>query len=273
MEADDVYGHKLPKAARDLISLATLYLTFWWPKEQSAPRLDGPTTNRLRQLVELAEQLRSELFPSSRWLPEYQEDHRPRSAITKLQLALEQIGESDGQEFEFLLACLNSMVEIGDVILRYPQDMNYGQRDGGTWNMWVVLITLILQSHHLPTGVRAGDPYRVTKRGTSQSAPFVRLIKHLHDYVMVEGKKIHSDGALAKAIQKARESIDVSMVNTDKLDELLYGLLGVPGYKGLGEYFSDMEFLVYSVLNKRDVGIHQIGPGIDSPGPRPLILG
>jgi hypothetical protein len=62
IESTEVYSHKIPKAARDLISLATLYLTFWLPREKSAPCLDGPTKERMIALQELATQIRA-LFP------------------------------------------------------------------------------------------------------------------------------------------------------------------------------------------------------------------
>jgi hypothetical protein len=37
IESTEIYGRKIPKSARDLIGLATLYLTFWLPIEESAP--------------------------------------------------------------------------------------------------------------------------------------------------------------------------------------------------------------------------------------------
>jgi hypothetical protein len=138
---------------------------------------------------------------------------------------------------------------------------NYGRRDGDTWNTWVVFITLILDSQHMPTGIRS-DPYRVSSSNRApSSSQFVRLIKYLENYALQGKKRFHSYGALAKAIQRARQSIDTSNASADKLDHLIYSILGIPGYTGFDpSEFSDMQYMVHMVLEGRDVGIHSASP-------------
>jgi hypothetical protein len=269
MEAEEVYANKLSKEIRDLISLATLYLTFWWPREKTAPRLDGKTTERIGKLLELAEQLRSELFPPHEWIPEYREV--PTSPTESLRLQLSKI---DDDTFECFLACLCSIIETGNVIIRMAEDDNYGQRDGRTWNIWVVLLTLICKSHHLPTGI-GRDHYRDPPgEGAPPPGPFVRLIKYLQNHVLQGRKGFHSAGALAKEIRRARESVDISDVDTNRLDQLIYSILGVPGYTGFDpSEFSDMQYIVHMVLEGSSVGVHSASPeslyNFDDPQPAP----
>jgi hypothetical protein len=253
IESEKIYGHTIPKAARDLISLATLYLTFWLPRERSAPRLDGPTKKRMTELLELAMKIRSELFPDYLW------DNRSNlHKKDNIGLQLAETGHED--DFGIFLVCLNGIIELDYYILREIDNGEYGGlREGDTWNTWVTLITLILQANNLPTGVREGDPYRVpSKKERSQPAPFVRLIKHLSEFA-IEGAQIHSIGALAKAIQRARRTVSFSDLDISKIDETIYGLLGVPGFVEFDpSEFSNMEFLVTLVLNFRYEGKHSI---------------
>jgi hypothetical protein len=259
IESEKVYGVRLSKTVRELVSLATLNLTLWWPREQSAPRLDGATTKRLLQLVMLAEQMRSELFPPHYWLPEYQVDFHPRSAKTGLELNLERIGDSD--HFGLFFSCLNSIIEISDIILRNSDSQDYCLKDGRTWNVWVVLITSIMKANNLPIGIRS-DSYRIkADLGATEPSPFVRLIKHLQDLVLQRNKKFSSPGALSKEIQRARASVDVpENVGKDSIEKFIYGILGVPDYAGLPQDPSPMELMVYWILEGRNVGAHSVLP-------------
>jgi hypothetical protein len=173
-----------------------------------------------------------------------------------------------------VLACLCSIIETGNIIIRMAEDDNYGLRDGSTWNIWVVLVTMILESHQLPTGI-GRDHYRDPPgKGAPPPLPFVRLIKYLQNHVLQGRKRFQSAGALAKEIQRARQSVDTTNVDTNKLDKLLYSILGVPGYTGFDpSEFSDMQYIVHMVLEGRSVGVHSASPeslyNFDDPQPAP----
>src|ERR1700722_18798835 len=161
MEADSVYGAPLPKNIRNLIGLATLIFTLHWDAEHSAPRLDGDTNKHIVRFTKLAEQLRRDLF------------HPNRSSIFPLVLGspknfleceLHKI-TNEHDDFETFLACLNTIIRVGDVILRKANSEDYGYREGLSWSIWVVLITLIMASNRLPTGIRS-DPYRIRQNFT-----------------------------------------------------------------------------------------------------------
>jgi hypothetical protein len=251
IESTKVYGHKIPKAARDLISLATLYLTFWLPREESAPCLDGPTKERMIALQKLATRTRAELFPGP-----FSDSPYNLNRIDTIICELQSMGEND--HFGVFRICLNAHIECQDLILHKIEDEHYGLRDGRTWDTWVVLITCILRANKLPTGV--GDPYVITSKGdNSPPAPFIKLIGYLSDFAIKGKTRIKTAGALAQSIKRPRRTIRASDADVSKIREHIYKLLGVPGYTQLDpSKFSDMELLVYLVLNSRDAGAHSI---------------
>jgi hypothetical protein len=248
MQANTVYGKQLPKKVRDLISLATLLLTLRWAGEQSAPPLGGATAKKIKQITALAEQLRSELFSAHMWLPEYQPHYRHRTALANLQLQLAEVREGD--EFSLLRVCLSSIIETGNLIDQKISNETFGQRPGCAWSLWVVLMTIIMDSHDLPSGIRA------------RSSPFVRLIRYLQDHALQANKPIHSEGALSKSIQRARESIIVSFdVNPKEVEGFICRLLGnVEATTVLPSNPSDMQCMVAWVLGERAAGIYPLVP-------------
>jgi hypothetical protein len=251
IESPKVYGHEIPKAARDLISLATLYLTFWLPREKSAPCLDGPTKERMIALQELATQIRAELFSEPFSHCPYNLN-RTDTIICELQSA----GEND--HFGVFRVCLNALIEFQDLIFHKIEDGRYGLREGSTWDIWVVLITSVLRANRLPTG--AGDPYVITSKGdNSPPAPFIKLIQYLENLAIKEKTKDKTDGALVQSVKRARRAIRASDADVSKIREHIYKLLGVPGFTQLDpSEFSEMQLLVHLVLNSRDAGAHPI---------------
>jgi hypothetical protein len=249
MEANTVYGRKLPKKVRDLISLATLLLTLRWPGEQSAPPLGGATAKKIKQLTALADQLRSELFSAHMWLPNYQPHYRHRTALANLQLQLAEVQEGD--DFSLLRVCLSSIIETGNIIDQKISNEPFGQRLGRAWSLWVVLMTIIMNSHNLPSGVRA------------RSSPFVRLIRYLQDHALQGNKPTHSEEALSKSIQRARESIIISFdVNPKEVEGFICRLLGIAeATTVLPSNPSDMECMVAWVLGEEAAGIYPLVPG------------
>jgi hypothetical protein len=246
MEA--VYGNQLPKKIRDLISLATLFLTLTWPEERTAPSLSGDTTKRFNQLIELADQLRSELFSAHMWLPNYQPDDLRRTVLDNLKLRLDEV--RPGDDFDLLRVCLSAVIEIGDAITRKMSDVTFGHQSGRAWSVWVVLMTLIMDSHGLPSGTRG------------RSSPFLSLIKYLQNHALQGNRRIHSEGALSKAIQRARESIDVPFeVNPKEIEGFIYRLLGIADDRSNPpSHPTDMEIIVSWVLGGRAAGIYPVVP-------------
>jgi hypothetical protein len=251
IESTEVYGHKIPKAARDLISLATLYLTFWLPIEKSAPCLDGPTKERMIALQELATQIRTELFPEPF-------SHRPYNLNRTDNIIGELQSVADKDHFGVFRICLDALIEYQDLIIHKIESEDYRFREGSTWDIWVVLITCVLRANRLPTGV--GDPYVITSKGdNSPPAPFIKLIRYLGDLAIKEKTKNKTDGALVQSVKRARQAIHASDADVSKIREHIYKLLGVPGFTQLDpSEFSEMQLLVHLVLNSRDAGAHPI---------------
>jgi hypothetical protein len=246
MEANAVYGQRLSKKIRDLISLATLLLTLMWPEEQASPPLDGPATKRLNQLTGLADQLRSELFSEHTWLPNYQPDYRPRTALGNLLLQLSELREGD--DLGLFRVCLGSIIEVGDIINAKATQGTFGHQPGRAWSVWIVLMTLIMDSYGLPSGIRG------------LSSPFVRLIQYLQNHALQGNKRTHSEGALSKAIQRARESTFFD-VNPKEVEGLICRLLGIKeATTALTPNATDMECIVAWVLGERAAGIYPLVP-------------
>ena len=75
---------------------------------------------------------------------------------------------------------------------------------------WVVWITLIAEAFNLPSGIRESDVYRRNKDNYfPESCPsrFVELIKALQTIASPEYSRSSTDGGLAKAIGRARQSV------------------------------------------------------------------
>jgi hypothetical protein len=251
IESTEIYGRKIPKAARDLIGLATLYLTFWLPIEESAPSLDGATKARMIALQKLATQTRAELFPEP-----FSKSPYNLNRIDTIICELQSVREKD--HFDVFRICLNALIEFQDLILHKIEDGRYGLWEGSTWDIWVVLITCVLRANKLPTGV--GDPYVITSKGdNSPPAPFMKLIRYLSDFAIQGKTRIKTPGGLAQSIKRARRAIRTSDADVSKIKEHIYKLLGVPGYTDFDpSKFSEMQLLVHLVLNSRDAGAHPI---------------
>ena len=264
MESKNVYGHSLPRNVRELVSLSTLYLTLALPLEKSAARLSDEIENKssveqkLARLKKHAEELRVELFSPHHWTSEYQPD-RPLALGTRLALELDEIGGSEADDFDLLRVSLGATIASCDRVLEKVK--GYSNRDGQTWDIWIVLLTLIMKSNQLPYGTRK-DAYQIRKDEEKFSPPpFVRLIQHLQNCALKGYKRSHTDGGLAKAIDRARTSIDLSDIKDSDVEELIFRILGASKKRG-GQYgnYSDMQFMVDRVLEGRQVGVHPVVP-------------
>jgi hypothetical protein len=123
-------------------------------------------------------------------------------------------------------------------------------RDGASYEIWIVLITLIMRSQNLPRG-----------SSTDQRKPssFVNLIATLQNLALGEG--IHSKAALAKRIQRARQRFDSSDISNDGLEEFIYSFLGVRKRPKLTlDEFTLMDEMVEMVLEGKRWGRHPVLP-------------
>jgi hypothetical protein len=274
IESKEVYGQKFPLKVRELLSLVTLYLTLTLPMEQSAPPLNSSNKKKksvittIRELKSRAEKLRSELFSAHHWAENYKPHDHPMRVEDRLGLELNLLKEdadiqkpnSEVDGFSLLRFSLGAVIVSCDNIL---QQINNGSislyRDGESWDVWVVYLTLIMESHGLNCGTRRETPRKGEETFSPQ--PFVRLIKYLHHHVLGRHKSHQSAGGLAKAIDRARASIDVSKVKDDEIEGLVYQLLGTnKTVRRRHDDYSDVQFLIDTVLQGKRVGRHPVVP-------------
>jgi hypothetical protein len=71
-----------------------------------------------------------------------------------------------------------------------------GSGDGQAWDWWIQALTQIVQRHDLPYGARIVETSEKLKL-----SPFAALVRALQEHV--PARHMHSDEALAKAIQRA----------------------------------------------------------------------
>jgi hypothetical protein len=80
-----------------------------------------------------------------------------------------------------------------------------GYREGEAWSWWIRHLTRILEEAGLPTAVR------------KKASPFVAFVTALSRCLSVQFRRhLHSDGALAKAIERARGSFTQHPPGWDK---------------------------------------------------------
>jgi hypothetical protein len=93
-------------------------------------------------------------------------------------------------------ACASRLAELGE-----DDDPNLpGHHEGDCWRDWVRALTRIAEQHKLRSGVRAD-----TDKNWRGPSPFVVLVYELQELLPAESRRHHGCGALAKAIQRARQ--------------------------------------------------------------------
>jgi len=238
------YGQELPDRARKLIGLATLHFTLSLPMEKNAPKVGGKNSDvldEIKQLIVKAELLRAKLYPPHHWSEEYRTDMAPRRLDWRLSIELEAIDDKPHNESDILRICLTGLIESGWKLLRRPNVIH----EGDAWNAWVVWITLIMQAFELPIGVRESDVYRVNRRNDpyrdkkeKKPSRFVNLLKALQATTCSTYHRSSTDGGLAKAIARARQSIKAPQniggsVGTDQLERELLMTFNINAYAQL----------------------------------------
>ena len=231
------FGKRLPKRARKLISLATLAFTLSLPLEKNAPKIGGKRSDvlyEIKRLIAQAELLRAQLYPAHHWSEQYRfvsetPDRWDRQILMELELAVAALPEKMSSIFRI---CLTGLIESGSKLLWRAGE--YTIHEGGAWDAWVVWITLIAEAFNLPSGIRESDVYRRNKDNDFPEGPsrFVELIKALQTIASPEYSRSSTDGGLAKAIGRARQSVRAPQsvgksVDVDELERQLLVRLNI----------------------------------------------
>jgi hypothetical protein len=240
--------------------------------EKSAPRLGERAAKKpdvvqqLKELMTRAEKLRAQLFSSHYWAEEYRPDGPPMTLDSRLRSELAAICDVDedsvADDFSLLRFSLGATVGSCDNILKKLRSDNFGYKDGETWNIWIALVTLILKFNDLPFGTRK-DVYRVLKNQAKESepSPFVKLIKYLHGRALKGDQRFHTDGGLAKAIDRARASVNTSNIKRDDVEPQLFRLLGAKkSPKVRLDEMTPTQEMVDLVRAGARVGVHPVVP-------------
>ena len=268
IESEKVYGREVPGKVRELLSLATLYLTLTLPEEQSAPPISSKNKKRrtvltrIEELRTMAERLRAELFSPHHWLANYKPegyyldslDRRLRLELAELEAEVDEGPHSKVGAFPLLRVSLGAVIESCDEALKMVRQGSHIVRDGKSWTTWIVLLTWIMKSYNLDWGADRETPRKGEDKVTPQA--FVRLVRYLHDHVL-EGD-YRTDLALGKAISRARSSVKIPMVSGDDLEQLIYGMLATTR-TGRGK-LADLDCVLQMIRQGHPVGRHPVVP-------------
>ncbi len=243
-------GYELPQKVRELLALATLFLTSEVAQEKSAPRLDQKILKKLSSLSLQATKMRSELFPPHLW-EKYQEQRYQKKLEVQLGLELEDIIDNPPvSPFAILRFSLGAIIGSCENVLKSIENMKgTGPADGRAYHTWIVLVTLIMKSNGLGYGASNSN------RRATKSSPFVKLIMELQHLAIK--KKTQSTDALAKAINRARKSVDEwPNIKNGEVESLVYNYAGATKSGGDEAH----QWVVERVLEGQFAGLHPIIP-------------
>lgn len=126
-----------------------------------------------------------------------------------------------GASFDLLEHTLNAVEAVCDFMSMELSDPNYaGHSEGWLWNHWICLLTMIVKEHGLPYEVRKDSD---KQKPNSPISPFVLFVDELQKCIPNEFRRHSPPGserreALATAIGRAREGIDVDCKFSDVID-------------------------------------------------------
>jgi hypothetical protein len=251
----DKTGYKFSRAVRNLLGLATLFLTRRLAEEQSAPRRDQQILKKLESLKQQAANLRVDLFAPHLW--EKDRDKRRQTLETELALELEYIMDNPPiTAFDTLRFSLGAIIGSCDNVLQELKNMQEGPKDGQAYDTWIVLVSVILMSYGLEYRVSNAKDQK-TPALEQKASPFVGLIEELQKRAI--NKYVSSKGALSKAINRARAVTNMpSKVERERVINLVHKLAGATN----AEERDAHKWLVNKVLEGRFVGLHPITPQI-----------
>jgi hypothetical protein len=108
------------------------------------------------------------------------------------------------QEMEVLCSLLASLEHAATEAAGKTRDEKDLQLKGDAWDRWIAEIYQILTDH----GLSATTSNDTDKRPFATETPFLRLVKELQNLLPKEARRrVHSNPALAKAIQRAIERV------------------------------------------------------------------
>ena len=94
-----------------------------------------------------------------------------------------------------------------------------------------------------------------------EPSPFVKLIKYLHSRALKDEQRFHTDGGLAKAIDRARASVNMSNIKDNDVEPLLFKLLGAKkSHKLRLDEMTPIQEMVDIVRAGKWVGVHPVVP-------------
>jgi hypothetical protein len=126
-----------------------------------------------------------------------------------------------GASFDLLEHTLNAVEAVCDFMSMELSDPNYaGHSEGWLWNHWICWLTMIVKEHGLPYEVRKDSD---KQKPNSPISPFVLFVDELQKCIPNEFRRHSPPGserreALATAIGRAREGIDVDCKFSDVID-------------------------------------------------------
>jgi hypothetical protein len=200
-QIEQAYGHALTDNVRQAIIEATSNFLLFEPFERAAE----PVSSAREEILKVQEAAKN-LHEASVTAPATTATFYAHDLI-KRHLADEKFwsrkfGGRNRDKFVRLRRLLALLVHACRSALAELDDLNQpGHREGDWWREWVVALTRIARQHKLPIGVRTD-----TDKNMRGPSPFVVLVRELQRYMPSEARRhMASDGALAKAIQRARQ--------------------------------------------------------------------
>jgi hypothetical protein len=196
------YGHKLTKEVRQLISLTTLIFSFRAPGAPDEMVHVRPMLTKIRKLQLSIDSILHDLSTSGT-PPE-----------TSLEFLYDFVFRSKQQidiffpilKFDILghkLYDLKHLCKLIDTELNDPDCLSSEMTQ--QWNVWIVMLTLVLRWARLPTKVRKD----VDKQKTE--SPFVQLVRELQIRMPRSLRRQLSDDSLAQAIYRARKTVPLDL--------------------------------------------------------------
>jgi hypothetical protein len=202
------YGRELLAAVREEIGKATAHYVDFAAAEKAAPP-SLPAKRRLGRLRSSAQKMLAEVDKRNSFAPEAPEFYADELLHNHLRHPASDNKNLRPWRWHRLLAPVAAdlarvIAACDDAKTEMNRTSSPGYwREGSQWNDWVVWLTEIATEHQLPTGasvtVKAAEP--------DQYSPFIGLVRALQGCLPSDLRQsVHSDGALAEAIKRARRT-------------------------------------------------------------------
>jgi hypothetical protein len=196
-------GIKLNASVKARIFLATMAFVVHGQIEHSAS--SPAVVRKIKKLLNLTRSLRND-FPNQNRKEWFSDLGKTLRYVLQSEEQLHQVGPA------FFLELFSHTLELNQTLLentlRSLSNSDLKLTKGGSWDLWIVVLTLIFRAAELPTGIRRDE------LGTSPFVAFVYEIqKHLPDHLKVL-YKIRSRDALATAMNRATKGLSFDDVKS-----------------------------------------------------------